>query len=158
MFAAPSDITSPTTKEPAAEVRSTEGTALPEWRRRAVAQNPDGTLFVALESMIPELQLSRDRTQLETDSFPMFQGADHETPELRAARDTRLALLARKYVAGASSNEDAARLHIATARLRALVPRVTEKDMLDLEEIVGETNSLDSLLEETRKRFGLTKK
>lgn len=70
------------------------------------------------------------------------------------ARDTRVALLARKYE-GLSTVEDDARLAILTARLRKLSPRVTSADIDSLTTMVGELEQVSSNLDEIRSKFGL---
>jgi len=70
------------------------------------------------------------------------------------ARDLRLELLARKYE-GAASIEDMARLRILTERLRKLAPRVTDKDVEQLADMVADAEGIAARLAAVKEKFGL---
>lgn len=74
--------------------------------------------------------------------------------EVLKARDARLALLARKYE-GAASVEDTARLQILTERLRKLSPRVTDKDVEQVAEMVADAEGIAARLAAVKEKFGL---
>lgn len=76
------------------------------------------------------------------------------TDKLSEARDTRLALLARKFE-GDASVEDKARIHLLTARLRRLDPRVTEEERHATEAIVQSLEGVAGRLEALKVQFGL---
>ena len=101
----PGDITSPTTKGSAAEVRPWEGTALPTGNKKSVFQDPDATLFVAFESLVPSLQGSRNLTQFEAESRPQTSDFGVETAENQigaryAARASRAEVRVGQFHAG----------------------------------------------------------
>jgi hypothetical protein len=94
---------------------------------------------------------------VEGDSLPLFAftASPEHTPESEAesANRTRLALLARQYVAGALTTEEEARLSIASERVRRLIPRVTAEDFEALADILEEAHRIESADIERRHRL-----
>ena len=72
----------------------------------------------------------------------------------KAARE-RVVILARKYAEGSLRTEDRARLEIATARLRALAPRVTAESSEKLADLLSQADKMSSDNSQIRAQFGL---
>lgn len=159
-----------------AEMTRSGGTALES--RSAKPAKKDQTVFSGLSGLLREgdVELARgtlaasydgllrrmtaDRTNAAAEPHPrgwlLLPAEEDEEPVTAAtiARDNRLALLARKYGAGATP-EDEGRLMILTQRLRALAPHVTEDDVTRLEQARGLMASADATVAELRERYGL---
>lgn len=80
-----------------------------------------------------------------------------EPPEELSAADianqSRLELLARKYVSGQLSTEESARLAIVSERVRRLIPRVTLQDFERLEGLGMELKQIESNNADLRRRI-----
>lgn len=74
--------------------------------------------------------------------------------QLAVARETRLALLAKKYE-GQPTVEDSARLALVTERIRRLQPRVTKRDVDVLTKVVDRVEQVTDSLAQMRQRLGL---
>jgi hypothetical protein len=83
----------------------------------------------------------------------MSDEAAVEISPAETANQSRLALLAREYVAGQLSTEEEARLAIVSERVRRLIPRVTLKDFEQLEAIGSELKEIESDNVELRRRI-----
>ena len=92
-------------------------------------------------------------------SLPLFTltaSPEHTSEsEAESANRTRLALLARQYVARALTTEEEARLAIASERVRRLIPRVTAEDFEALADILEEAHRIESADMERRHRLGI---
>jgi hypothetical protein len=127
-----------------------------------VTRHADGTLFIELHRSEPKFSSKDDGTPVlertKRAAVPQAPVPAGEAPPgtlLERTRDDRLALLARRYVAGDLTPEDDARLRIATERMRRLLPYVTPADVEAVETMVGEVEALDARLEAIRTRFGI---
>ena len=85
---------------------------------------------------------------------PTFRDMSQDA-EADAHNRTRLALLARQYVAGELSPEEEARLAIVTERVRRLIPRVTAEDFEMLERILEDATRIEAEDIERRRRLGI---
>ncbi len=83
----------------------------------------------------------------------MSDEAAAEASPAESANESRLALLAREYVAGQLSTEEAARLAIVSERVRRLIPRVTLRDFEELEGIGRELKKIESDNVEIQRRI-----
>jgi hypothetical protein len=114
------------------------------------------TLFIGFRGEVPLLKRQTDSTPT-AEELRAGQGVSprgQEDDDVLKARDARLALLARKYE-GAASVEDTARLQILTERLRKLSPRVTEKDVEQVAEMVADAEGIAARLAAVKEKFGL---
>lgn len=89
-----------------------------------------------------------DENRLE--SVDATESAQISVPLSQADTDNqiRLQLLARSYVNKKLSNEDQARLAIASESVRRLIPRVTAEDYERLEEILIDVKRISKIIEE----------
>jgi hypothetical protein len=149
------DVT-PTTDTLYEEKRGREETVVGnfEKQRRAVEE----TLFIGYQGQVPLLKREADSTataeELRAPREQQVSHRDQDDDEVLKARDVRLALLARKYE-GVASVEDTARLQILTERLRKLSPRVTDKDVEQITEMVAEAEGIAARLAAVKEKFGL---
>jgi hypothetical protein len=75
-------------------------------------------------------------------------------PYLKEARDSRIALLVKKYEgAAASTNEDSARLDILTERLRRLSPRSGPNDLEVLTAVMDQIENVSANLLNLRNEY-----
>jgi hypothetical protein len=115
------------------------------------------TLFIGFQGQVPLLKRQTDSTPT-AEELRAGQGQvshrGQDDDEVLKARDVRLALLARKYE-GAASVEDTARLQILTERLRKLAPRVTDKDVEQVAEMVADAEGIAARLAAVKEKFGL---
>jgi hypothetical protein len=114
------------------------------------------TLFIGFRGEVPLLKRQTDSTPT-AEELRAGQGVSprgQEDDDVLKARDARLALLARKYE-GSASVEDTARLQILTERLRKLSPRVTEKDVEQVAEMVADAEGIAARLAALKEKFGL---
>jgi len=116
----------------------------------------DETLFIGFQGEVPLLKRQTDPTPT-AEELRTGQGGNprgQSDDEVLEARDTRLALLARKYE-GVASVEDGARLRILTERLRKLAPRVTHHDLEQVVEMVADAEGIAARLAAVKDKFGL---
>jgi hypothetical protein len=85
-----------------------------------------------------------------TDPGPESEARD----EISEARDRRIELLVRKFDK-VSTTEDDARFHILTQKLRRLVPRVSERETIQLASTVAMIEEFTADLDATKKKYGL---
>lgn len=131
------------------------GTALsPERRKQARVTSTDAVVLKPLE-------IARHDASTQTGSkksSAATSGTKHQVAtgvsKLVAARETRLALLAKKYE-GEPSREDSARLALVTERIRRLQPRVTRRDVDVLTNVVEQVEQVTDSLAQMRRRLGL---
>ncbi len=98
----------------------------------------------------------RDEETIAVDGGLMQTTPPQEEARLSAAESanqSRLALLAREYVAGQLSTEEKARLAIVSERVRRLIPRVTVQDFEELERIATDLKQIGSENTERRRRI-----
>jgi hypothetical protein len=93
-----------------------------------------------LESPPPEAPLHEETSQI---------------PEAEVTNRTRLALLARQYVAGKLSMEDEARLAVLAEQVQRFMPRATVEDFAALEHMLEEAERIESADIERRRRLGI---
>jgi hypothetical protein len=114
------------------------------------------TLLIGFQEEVPRLKRQTDSTQT-TEELRAGAGAgqrDQDDGESLTARDVRLALLARKYE-GDVSVEDTARMQILIERLRKLSPRVTDRDVEHVAEMVADAEDISARLAAVKEKFGL---
>lgn len=128
--------------------------SLPE-RRKQVAVSPTDAVI------LKPREIARHDGSTQTGSQrmqPVVSGAkpQHQTgaSQLAAARETRLALLAKKYE-GEPTREDSARLALVTERIRRLQPRVTKRDVEILTQVVEQVEHVTDSLAQMRQRLGI---
>jgi hypothetical protein len=134
------------------EKRGREETAVGSFEKKFTSF--EETLFIGFQQDVPRLKRQTDHTPTAEDLRAGSGAANQDDGELLKARDVRLALLARKYE-GAASVEDTARLQILTERLRKLSPRVTDRDMDQVAEMVADAESISARLAAVKEKFGL---
>ena len=78
-----------------------------------------------------------------------------QNSEADVANRTRLALLARQYVAGTLSTEEEARLAIVSERVRRFIPRVTVEDFEMLGHMLEEAQQIELADMARWKRLGI---
>jgi hypothetical protein len=136
------------------EKRDREETAIGNFEKKFTSF--EETLFIGFQEEVPRLERQTDSTptaeELRAGSAAGKRGQDDD--EILKARDVRLALLARKYE-GAASVEDTARLQILTERLRKLSPRVTDRDVEQVAEMVADAEAISARMAAVKEKFGL---
>jgi hypothetical protein len=147
----------PTLSTAYAEKQGREETTIGNLDKRAPTF--EGTLFIGFRGQVPLLQRQIDRTSTAeelraSEGRPTGQHDQDENDAVLKARDLRLELLARKYEDEASI-EDMARLRILTERLRKLAPRVTDKDVEQLADMVADAEGIAARLAAVKEKFGL---
>lgn len=102
------------------------------------------------------------RTLQELREHPVFgelwrspRPAEPEQTALDAAREHRLAILARQFEGAELTREDEARVAILTQRLRRLAPRVTHLSWTIAEASVTELEAVSASIEDISAKYGL---
>lgn len=121
----------------------------------------DLTPFVASETVTRPAR--RQATSLTSHELRAPDSSDHSTvehatdnasPEIETVRDRRLRLLVAKFE-GQTTYEDDARLHLLTARLRRLAPRVTTESVDALKSAADTIENASAELDAMKRRLGL---
>jgi hypothetical protein len=138
------------------EKRGREETTVGSFEKRR--RRFEETLFIGFQGQVPLLKRQTDSTptaeELRAGQAQRGSHRGEDDDEVLKARDVRLALLARKYE-GTASVEDTARLQILTERLRKLAPRVTDKDIEQVAEMVADAEDIATRLAAVKEKFGL---
>ena len=102
--------------------------------------------------------LSRALTEPAVGSLENVEPEDEDVgleDESEMANSERLELLARRYADQKFSPEEGARLAVVTARIRRLIPRVTETDLENLAVVAEEVHEVSARVSTiTRRRSG----
>jgi hypothetical protein len=121
----------------------------------------DLTPFVVSETVTRSVQrqaTSLTSSELQTpasiNSSTVEQYLEHASTEVETVRDRRLRLLVAKFE-NETSYEDEARLHLLTARLRRLAPRVTVESVNALKAAADTIENASTELEAMKRRLGL---
>lgn len=140
-------------RTPISERHASIGSA-PE-RRKQSSVSPTDTVVLKPFEIARHDSSSQTGTQK---SQPVGAGVKSQqansSSQLVAARETRLALLAKKYE-GEPTREDSARLALLTERIRRLQPRVTRHDVDVLTKVVDQVEQVTDSLAQMRLRLGI---
>ena len=77
--------------------------------------------------------------------------------EIEITKETRIALLARKYAENQFSLEESARLDILTEKVRRLIPSITDKDREKMEDLNSRLTTISTVNNEIRRKYRLEK-
>lgn len=128
----------------------------------AVAGRDEGTPMLEFPNLTirdtPYTSADIDLGVEELDEAPPRSFFGQAKPALRSVESTnatRVALLVRKYVAGELSDEQEARLKLASERVNRLLARVTEEDFKQLEDTVERSRERLRRVKEIEAELGL---
>lgn len=140
-------------RTPLPERRSGVGTS-PERRKQAPVSPTDTVVLKPREIARHDVSTQTGSEKARPTSAKAKQPHAAGVSPLVAARETRLALLAKKYE-GKATHEDSARLALLTERIRRLQPRVTKHDVDVLTRVVDQVEQVTDSLAQMRQRLGI---
>ncbi|CAE6848945.1 hypothetical protein R75465_07071 [Paraburkholderia aspalathi] len=113
-----------------------------------------GNVTRSVRRQATSLTSSEFGTPTTIDRSTVEQYPDNASAEAETVRDRRLRLLVAKFE-NETTYEDEARLHLLTARLRRLAPRVTVESVNALKAAADTIENASSELEAMKRRLGL---
>jgi hypothetical protein len=112
------------------------------------------TVTRSVRRQATSLTSSEMQTPSTIERATLEQHPDNASAEVETVRDRRLQLLVAKFE-NETTYEDEARLHLLTARLRRLAPRVTVESLNALKSAADTIENASSELEAMKRRLGL---
>lgn len=139
-------------RRPSPDLR-TATLSTPERRQLPSVSSTDTVVLKPREIARDESSLQTGEKQTRVLSSKPSNTQGSRSP-LVAAREAKLALLAKKYE-GEPTREDSARLALLTERIRRLHPRVTKHDIDVMTTVVSQVEDVTDTLAQLRNRLGI---